>query len=103
MQQEAADEFGRGQRHLSALAAAPVVAPVEAHTAVAGGEQAVVGDGHAVGVVPEAGEDLGRAGEGRLEVDHPLGLAQWSKAPESVRAPSKPPKRGFAWWKALRR
>ena len=50
VQQEAADEFRRGQRHLAALAAAPVVAPAEAHQAVADGEQAVVGDGHPVGV-----------------------------------------------------
>ena len=53
-----------------------VVAPTEADLSVLDGEEAVVGDGDAVGVLTEVVEDLVGAGEGALGVDDPLGLAE---------------------------
>ena len=53
-----------------------VVAPAEADLTVLNGEEAVVGDGDAVGVLAEVVEDLVGAGEGALGVDDPLGLAE---------------------------
>ena len=53
-----------------------VVAPAEADLTVLHGEEAVVGDGDAVGVAAEVVEDLVGAGEGALGVDDPLGLAE---------------------------
>ena len=53
-----------------------VVAPTEADLTVLDGEEAVVGDGDAVGVLTEVVEDLVGAGEGALGVDDPLGLAE---------------------------
>ena len=53
-----------------------VVPPTEADLTVLDGEEAVVGDGDAVGVAPEVVEDLVGAGEGGLGVDDPLGLAE---------------------------
>ena len=53
-----------------------VVAPAEADLTVLDGEEAVVGDGDAVGVLAEVVEDLVGPGEGALGVDDPLGLAE---------------------------
>ena len=53
-----------------------VVAPAEADLTVLDGEEAVVGDGDAVGVAPEVVENLLGPGEGALGVDDPLGLAE---------------------------
>ena len=53
-----------------------VVAPAEADLTVLDGEEAVVGDGDAVGVLAEVVEDLVGAGEGGLGVDDSLGLAE---------------------------
>jgi hypothetical protein len=40
------------------------------------GEQPVIADRHAVGVATEIPQDSGRAAEGRLGVDHPVGLEE---------------------------
>ena len=53
-----------------------VVLEAEADGAVLDGQEAVVGDGDAVGVTAEVVEDAGGAVEGRLGVNDPLGLAQ---------------------------
>ena len=76
MEQEAADElFGREGHGLEA-AVMTVVPPTETDLTVLDGEEAVVGDGDAVGVLAEVVEDLVGAGEGGLGVDDPLGLAE---------------------------
>ena len=79
MKQKATDELGSVQGHRLALAVVAVVAPVEADLAVVDGQEAVIRDGDAMGVAAQIVEDLGGAGEGRLGVDHPLGLAQGSQ------------------------
>ncbi len=76
--QEAADELVGGQRHrlVSARSVDAVVLVSEGDPALVGFDEAVVGDGDAVGVARQIGEDgLGPA-ERLLGVDHPLGLTQ---------------------------
>ena len=76
--QEAADELAGGEGHQLApgLALGAVVLPAEGDAALVEGDQAAVGDGDAVGVAGEVGQDRLGAGEGALGVDHPLGAAQ---------------------------
>ena len=86
MEQEASDELLGGKGHgLEAVVMAvvapaeadlSVVAPAEADLSVVDGEEAVVGDGDAVGVAAEVVEDLLGTGEGPLGVDDPLGPAE---------------------------
>ena len=73
MEQEAPDEFIGGQGHRFDLVASPVIFPLEAGLIVFDIKQAVVGDGHAVGIAAHIVEDLLRPGEWALGVDHPLG------------------------------
>ena len=79
VEQEASDELlGREGQGLEAavMAVMTVIAPAETDLAVLDSEEAVVGDGDAVGVAAEVVENLLRAGEGPLGVDDPLGLAE---------------------------
>ena len=77
VEEHAADEFGRRQRHgLPAGRAVPAVVGVaEAHGAVVQGAQALVGDGDPVGVAAEVVEDLFGTGEGSVRIDDAFGLA----------------------------
>ena len=81
MHQEATDELRCGQRHRLEAVLLTVVLPAEADEAVLNGQDAVVGEGHAVGVATEVVEDAGGSVEGRLGVDDPLGLAQGPEVP----------------------
>ena len=76
VQQEAAHELLGGERQGAQPAAVAVVAPAEAHAAVLDGQDAVVGEGHAVGVATDVVEHAGGSVEGRLGVDDPLAAAQ---------------------------
>ena len=73
VQQEAADELGRRERHgrVAAWSLDPVVLDPEGHARSVGGDQAAVGDGDAVGVARQVGEHGLRPGEGALGVDEP--------------------------------
>ena len=77
VEQHAADELGRRQRHglLARRASPAVVGVAEAHGVVVEAAQALVADGDPVGVAAEVVEDLFGAGEGSLRIDHPFGLA----------------------------
>ena len=81
VQQHAADELGRGQRHglPAGGAVAAVVGVAEAHGAIVEAAQALVADGDPVGVAAEVVEDLFGTGEGPLRVDDPFGLAGWAE------------------------
>ena len=71
MQEKAADELVCWQGHgLDAIALASV-AEGKAHLTVVDIDDAVVGDGHAVGVAPEIVEHLLRSCHGALGIDHP--------------------------------
>jgi hypothetical protein len=52
-----------------------VILPAKADVIVVDFEEATVGDGDALGVAGEIGENLRRSGERALGVDHPLALA----------------------------
>ena len=76
VQQEAAEELvGREVHDLHAIGIG-VVAPAKADATLGEGEQALVGDGDAVGVAAEVGEHVLGAGEGGFAVDDPGLLAQ---------------------------
>jgi hypothetical protein len=53
-----------------------VVLGGEGHVVAIEGEQPVIADRHAVGVATEIPQDSGRPAEGRLGVDHPVGLEE---------------------------
>jgi len=76
MEQEAANELGGRQGHDLHAVAVGIVLPAEAHDPVLEVEEALVGEGDAVGIAPEVLEDLLRAGEGRLGIDDPVVLAE---------------------------
>ncbi|MDB5723401.1 MAG: hypothetical protein JWQ16_155 [Novosphingobium sp.] len=58
VEQEAADELVRVERHEPGRVAMAVIAPTKRHRRVAGADQAAVGDGDPVGVAAEIGEDM---------------------------------------------
>ena len=68
------EQLGRLQGH-DPLAGRAGSAVAEAHGAVAEAAQALVADGDPGGVAAKVVKNLFGAGEGRLGVDHPLGLA----------------------------
>ncbi|BCH19693.1 hypothetical protein MesoLjLa_65440 (plasmid) [Mesorhizobium sp. L-2-11] len=55
--------------------AVPIVLPVEGDFVVLDGDEAIVGNGDAVGIAADVIEDLFGSGEGRLGIDDPLGLS----------------------------
>src|SRR5215467_11418864 len=48
------------------------IAPTKGNLAVRKGNQAVVGDGHAMGVAAQIVHDVLGATEGRFQIDHPI-------------------------------
>ena len=85
VKQEAADELiGRDGHDLLPIAV-PIVLPAETNGAILDIDKAVVGDGDAVRVAADVIEDLFGSAEGRLGIDHPLGLSKGRQiAPEGV-------------------
>jgi len=76
VEKEAAQEVHCVQSHDALPAAVGIIAPAEADTLAVEGGDAVVGDGHAVGVTAEIAQDVFGPAEGRLGVDVPSLLAQ---------------------------
>ena len=76
MDEKAADELRCRQGHVlvAGLSFCSIVLPLEGDALVITGDQTAVGDGDAVGVTAEIGEDRFRPTKWRLGVDHPLGL-----------------------------
>ena len=75
VEQEAAKELhGIESHHLLAVVIA-IVLVMEANAASVEGDQAVLGDGDAVGIASQVGKDLSGAAEGPLGVDDPFGRA----------------------------
>src|SRR5437870_3572692 len=79
VQQKAADELAVGELHRLGLAVLTVVFPAKADLAVVQRDQPAVGNRNAMCVTGEIAEDLLRACERALRIDHPFGLAQRSK------------------------
>jgi hypothetical protein len=72
VEQEAAQELLDRQGHQALLAAMRGVSPTEGNVSSFEGDEAVIGDRHAVGVTAEITENVFRTTEGRLAVDHPV-------------------------------
>src|SRR5271157_5109752 len=72
VEQEAAQEFLDRQGHQALLVAVRGVSPAKGDLAALEGDQAVIGDRHAVGVAAEITENVFGATEGRLAIDHPV-------------------------------
>ena len=76
--EEAANELGNGERHrlLAIAPLAPVILPFERNGAVSERDQPAVGDGDAMGVARQIGQNGRGAAEWSLGIDDPFGLAQ---------------------------
>ena len=72
VEQEAAQELLDRQGHQTLLIAVRGVSPAEGDLVALEGDQAVIGDRHAVGIAAEITENMFGAPEGRLAVDHPV-------------------------------
>jgi hypothetical protein len=89
VKQETPDEFIGGQGHRFDLASSPVILPLEADLIAFYIEQAIVGDGHAMGIAADIVENLLRPGERALGIDHPLGSFRPGQMPDKREAFTK--------------
>src|SRR5215469_17268953 len=76
MEQEATQELVRRYGHDLLLVAVCVVSPAERNAPIVAGDEPMVRNGDAVGVSSQVAEDVFRAAEGRLRVDHPVSSEQ---------------------------
>src|SRR5271169_938884 len=76
MQEEAAQEVHCVEGHDALLAAVGIIAPAEADALAVEGGDAVIADGHAVGIAAEVAQDMFRSAEGGLGIDVPFLFAQ---------------------------
>ena len=72
VQEQPANEFAACQPHDLDRVPVSIVAPAEADMLTVEIDQAIIGDGCLVGVSPEIGQDLARACERGLGVNHPV-------------------------------
>ena len=72
VEQKAADELGRRERHELVPRSVGVVLPGEGDAFVADRDQAVIGNGDAVRIAAQVTQNLLGAGKGLLAVDHPI-------------------------------
>ena len=76
VQEEAAQELYRVEGHDTLLAAVRIVPPAEADVLSVESGEAVIADGHAVGVAAEIAEDMFGTAERRLGIDVPVLVAE---------------------------
>ncbi len=72
MKEEATQKFVGRKCHGTASVAVGAVSPAECDVSICKRNQAVVGNGHSVGVAAEVTEDMFRPAEGALAVDDPV-------------------------------
>src|SRR5260221_13904449 len=53
------------------------IAPAKSHLAIGNGDEAMVGDGHAMGGAAEILQHIFGAAEGTFQVDHPVVSKKW--------------------------
>ena len=70
-EKQAADALVRGQGHGRKTIPLAAVAEGNPHLTMVDIDEAVIGDGHTVGVAPELVEHLPRSCHGTLGIDHP--------------------------------
>src|ERR1700689_1491921 len=76
VQQESAQELVDCQRHQTLLVLVSGIAPAKSNAALVEGDEAVVGDGHAMSVLAEIAQRMLRTAEGTFRVHHPFGAEQ---------------------------
>jgi len=76
VQQEASEELDRSENHLLSFASSNVIPDRKGHLAVGQINQAMVADGHAVGVSPKVTEDFLRSTKRPLCINDPVGPVQ---------------------------
>ena len=69
---KAAQELWCSERHHSFAISAGIISPAESDLMVGEGDQAMVGDGDAVGVAGEIAEDMMGTAEGWFGIDDPV-------------------------------
>jgi len=72
MQQEAAQELWSRDRHHSLVISVGIISPAEGDMIVGEDDEAMVGDGDAMGVAGEIAEDMMGTAEGWLGIDDPV-------------------------------
>ena len=72
MEQEAAQELLRTERHDSLLISVGIIFPAESNLIMLEGHEAVVGDSHAMNVTGEIAEHMMGTAEGWLGIDDPV-------------------------------
>src|SRR5580692_10045386 len=72
MEQEAAQELLRSERHHSLLIPVGIILPTESDLVMLESHEAVVGDGYAMGIAGEIAEHVMGTAEGGLGVDDPV-------------------------------
>jgi hypothetical protein len=94
VEQEATQELLDGKGHEAFLVTVSGVSPGKGNFATLQGDEAVIGNGHAVGGAAEIAENLFWATEGRFAVDHPVlaeeGAEERSEAFASARSLRSP-------------
>ena len=74
MQQEATEKLIGVERHGASLVSVGVVSPTKGDPTVGHGNEARVGDGDAVGIAREIGQDLRGSGKGSLGIHDPVAM-----------------------------
>ena len=69
---KAAQELGSTESHDALFIAVSVVFPSEAHVVTIEAEQALIADGHAVGIPAEVAQHVARSTESGLGINHPV-------------------------------
>src|SRR5205085_11841448 len=77
MQQESPNKLHSFHGHLLAVSCGGVVFEGEGDLAVVKSQDALVGNGDAMGITTQITEDIFGAGEGRFGVDDPVLLIEW--------------------------
>ena len=72
VQKEAPQELGGSKCHLALLAAVGVILPAKGDALLVEGQQAMIGNGHAMGVAAEIAQHLHGSAEGGLSIDDPV-------------------------------
>jgi hypothetical protein len=72
VEQEAAQELLDRQGHQALLVTVGGVSPAKGNLSALEGDEAVIGDRHAVGIAAEVAENMFGTTEGRFAVDHPV-------------------------------
>ena len=76
MLDEAAQKLHRAERHRATRRPVRIVLVREGHPVAIESDEAMIADRHAMGVSTEIPKDGGRPPEGRLGVDHPVGVEE---------------------------